>query len=174
MLQNFKQFVPSNVCLRCDGCCRFKEPDSRWRPHMTKEEQHMASRSGIAGKIFDGFGLSADERIGTMSCASGFLCRFFKEQDHTCGIYSVRPFECQLYPFLLGTEGEKTVLYVHLNCPHVQEHWGTSLYQEYAGYLKSYFKQPEVRDFLKHNLAVFTDYSAYRSELDYVGDISLE
>ena len=174
MLKNFKQFVSSNVCLTCDGCCRFKESDSRWRPHMTQEEQRIASASGIAGKIFDGLSVSADGKIGTMSCPGGFLCRFFKEEDHTCGLYSVRPFECQLYPFLLGKEGEKTVLYVHLNCPYVQEHWGTSLYKEYAAYLQNYLQQYEVQEFLRHNPAVFTDYSAYRAELDYVGAIFLE
>jgi Fe-S-cluster containining protein len=174
MLQNFKQFVPSNVCLNCDGCCRFKQSDSRWRPHMTKEEQRIALESKISGRIFDKLSVSADERIGTISCSSGFLCRFFKEQDHTCGIYSVRPFECQLYPFLLGKEGEQTVLYVHLNCPYVQEHWGTSLYKEYASYLQKYFQQPEVKEYLRNNSAVFTDYSAYCAELDYVGVISLE
>lgn len=174
MLGNFKQFVPSPVCLECDGCCRFKESDSRWRPHMTKEEQRIALQSNILGRIFDKLSVSADERIKTISCGGGFLCRFFKEQDHTCNIYTVRPFECQLYPFLLGKEGEKKILYVHLNCPHVQKHWGTALYKEYAVYLQNYFKQPEVKEFLRHNPSVFADYSADCVELDYVGAISLE
>ncbi|MCI0405004.1 MAG: phosphoribosylanthranilate isomerase [candidate division Zixibacteria bacterium] len=38
MPEELKQFVPQEVCLACDGCCRFKEDSSEWRPKVAKTE----------------------------------------------------------------------------------------------------------------------------------------
>ena len=168
MLKDFKQFVPSSVCLKCDGCCRFKESDSRWRPYIGEKEK------SVIEKIFGTNVVSSDVRIAATPCSEGFLCHFLNPTDNTCGIYNARPFECQLYPFLLGKEGEQAVLYVHLNCPYIQEQWGAQMYKEYAQYLQDFFRKKETREFLKQNPKLLTDYSSFRSELDHVCDIALE
>ncbi len=169
MFKDFKQFVTSSICLKCDGCCRFKEPDSRWRPYISEVE-----KKSVGQKIFGPSVVFPDGKIGTTPCASGFLCHFFNNKDNTCGIYHARPFDCQLYPFLLGKEQDTPVVYVHLNCPYVQEHFGTPVYQEYVEYLKEFFLKKNVRDFLAANPTLLTDYSSYHDELDYVCRISLE
>ncbi len=174
MLKDFKQFVPSAVCLQCDGCCRFKEVDSRWRPHITKDEKKAAALPALVDKVFGRNVIAPDGRINVTPCAQGFLCHFFNSQDKTCGIYHARPFECQLYPFLLGKEGDRAVLYVHLNCPFVQEHWGNSGYKAYAQYLQEFLNKGDVQKFLQQNPSLWTDYSAYRSELDYVCALSFK
>jgi Fe-S-cluster containining protein len=194
MLKNFKQFVPSNVCLKCDGCCRFKESDSRWRPYIGLSEMKEASHPSLPDRIFGPqaghsqmfgpqaghsqmFGkhvVGADHKINTTPCADGHLCHFLNPGDNTCGIYHARPFECQLYPFLLGREDNQAVLYVHLNCPHIQQHWNDESYQEYSRYLQEFFKRQEAKDFLKNNPSILTDYSEFRDELDTVCTIALE
>ncbi len=175
MFKDFKQFVGSSVCLKCDGCCRFKEAHSRWRPYITeKEKQIAATRLGVVEKIFGPNAVFSDGKIRTTPCGQGFLCHFLNNSDNTCGIYHARPFECQFYPFLLGKENGQAVLYVHLNCPYVQEHFGTSVYKEYTEYLKGFLSQKNVREFLQNNPMLLTDYSLYRDELDCVCGLSLE
>ncbi len=175
MFKDFKQFVASSICLQCDGCCRFKEADSRWRPYITEQEKQIAAtRLGVAEKIFGPNAVFPDGKIGTTPCAEGFLCHFLNDKENTCGIYHARPFECQLYPFLLGKENGQAVLYVHLNCPYVQEHFGTSVYKEYVEYLQGFFMEKNVREFLQKNPMLLTDYSLYRDELDCVCRLSLE
>ena len=40
---SLKQFVPSEVCLKCNGCCRYKQADSVWRPKLgQKDQRHLA------------------------------------------------------------------------------------------------------------------------------------
>jgi len=179
MIKDLKQFVPSSVCLKCDGCCRFKESDSRWRPYIAAKEMKEAAHPNLTDKIFGKHVVGPDSRINTTPCgfgadAEGHLCHFLNPKDNTCGIYHARPFECQLYPFLLGRESGKAVLYVHLNCPHVQEHWNGQGYKEYAQYLQEFFKRKDVVSFLKENPSLLADYSAFRNELDQVCTLSLE
>lgn len=164
MFEDFKQFVDSSVCLKCDGCCRFKEAESRWRPYIAQTE-----RKSVAGHI-----TPADGKIKTVPCADGFICCFFDNKENSCGIYHARPFECQLYPFLLGKENGQPALYAHLNCPYVQKHFGTPLYKEYVAYLREFFSRKNVLAFLRANPLLFADYSDSRDELDYIGAICLE
>lgn len=166
MIKNFKQFVPSSVCLKCDGCCRFKEADSRWRPHITQTERQEAAKPGLAQQVFAQHVIGPDQRINATPCGQGHICHFLDPQKNTCGIYHARPFECQLYPFLLGIEDGQKALFVHLNCPYIQEHFKSGAYEQYVQYLRQFFQQPSVRVFLEHNPSSFTDYSAYRDELD--------
>lgn len=174
MFEDFKQFVPSRVCLSCDGCCRFKEQDSRWRPYITPGEQKAAAKPAPAEKIFRAGVVSPDGRITATPCASGFICHFFNAADNTCGIYHARPFECRLYPFLPGLKDGQRRLYGHLNCPHVQQHWGSTAYREYTEYLKEFLRRKDVGEFLKQNPGLFSDYSAYAGELDDLGPLAAE
>lgn len=133
-----------------------------------------AAHPNLPEQIFAKHVVGAKSRINVTPCAEGFLCHFLNFKDNTCGIYHARPFECQLYPFLLGREADKIVLYVHLNCPHVQEHWGDDNYKEYTQYVQGFFKRADVVNFLKNNPGSISDYSAFRDELDTVCTISLE
>ena len=51
MKSNLNQFVPSEVCLHCDRCCRFKEENSAWRPKMAKEEIAQLRKHPKTSKI---------------------------------------------------------------------------------------------------------------------------
>jgi len=41
------QIVPSDVCLRCDVCCRFPERESFLRPYFTAQERERATTCGL-------------------------------------------------------------------------------------------------------------------------------
>jgi len=158
MLNNLKQFVPATICLLCDGCCRFKEESSLWRPKLNSNE--------LSSRIFERT-VAKDGRLKTCCVSKEHLCSFFNPEDHTCHIYTKRPFECQLYPFLLHHRDGKVVLSVHLLCPYVQQTKAKPIFQEYTKYLQNYFNRVEVRDYL-HNNFHLDDYSFYQDELEDV------
>jgi len=152
-----KSFVPSEVCLKCDGCCRYKEADSIWRP---------------AGGI------------KTIQTCGKHFCEFFNGKDSTCGIYAKRPFECSLYPFIISKTPDAVKVYAHLGCPYVQDHLpravlmpdirGSSDFDAYVVYLKEFFRRAETKGFLSRNKSMFHDYSFYAPELLHLFDLSFD
>ena len=165
---SLKQFVPSEVCLKCDGCCRYKEEDSAWRPKLGADDQNSLAALITAGGVLDGQGY-----IKTIKNCGKHFCRFLNQGDNTCGIYTKRPFECSLYPFILSRTPEAVKVYVHLSCPYVQDLLPSADYDAYVTYLKEFFGRADIREFLSRNKAMFHDYSPYAPELLYLFDISL-
>ena len=141
---SLKQFVPSRVCLKCDGCCRYKEADSIWRP---------------AGGI------------KTIQTCGKHFCEFFNGKDNICGIYAKRPFECSLYPFIISKAPDAAKVYAHLGCPYIQDHLPCSDFDAYVVYLKEFFRQAQTKEFLSRNKAMFQDYSLYAPELLHLFDL---
>jgi len=164
---SLKQFVPSDVCLKCDGCCRYKHADSIWRPKLGAEDQLSLGVLVTASDVLDERGY-----IKTIQNCGEHFCRFLKGADNTCGIYSKRPFECSLYPFIISQVQGFVKVYVHLSCPYVQDHLSRPDYDAHVEYLKGFFHRPEIRDFLYRNKAMFHDYSVYAPELLHLFDLS--
>jgi len=79
---SLKQFVPSEVCLKCNGCCRYKEADSAWRPKLGLRDQ-----VGLADLITAGDILDAQAYITTIQSCGEHFCRFLNAKDNTCGVY---------------------------------------------------------------------------------------
>ncbi len=148
---NLKQLVPSNVCLKCDGCCRFQSSDSTWRPKWDKREF-----------------VDDSDYVTTIADCGKHLCRFLNKADSTCKVYADRPFECALYPFLLSKNSDGINVYVHLACPYVQDNQGNAAIKDYIQYLKRFFEEQGTVDFLKRNTHLFSDYTPYAEELQHV------
>ena len=163
MSLQIRQFVPSEVCLQCDGCCRFKAADSPWRPKLGKEEA-----KGLAAIVTQKDWLDDDSHIRTLRHCGEDVCQFFNPGDHTCQVYSDRPFECSLYPFILSRSPQGVEVYVHLSCPFVQDTQGSTEFEEYKVYLKGYFQTAPVLDFLKRNAGLVHDYSPFLMELQHI------
>lgn len=164
---SLKQFVPSEVCLKCDGCCRYKEPDSAWRPKLGMRDQ-----ASLADQITGNSVLDAQGYVKTIQACGKHFCRFLNRGDNTCGIYTKRPFECSLYPFLFSQTSDTVKVYAHLSCPYVQDHLPRTEFNAYVAYLKEFFHRAETKEFLSHNKAMFHDYSPYAPELLYLFDLS--
>jgi Fe-S-cluster containining protein len=95
----------------------------------------------------------------------GFFCPFLKIEDNKCQIYATRPFECQLYPFLLTLRNKKVLLTVDLNCPYIREKLNTVEFKEYTDYLVKYLNSPACLKKLKENPQIL---QAYEEVLDVV------
>ncbi|MBN2831106.1 MAG: YkgJ family cysteine cluster protein [Candidatus Omnitrophica bacterium] len=161
-----KQFVPSEVCLKCQGCCRFKELSSVWSPCLLDEEIiSLIDKEGIPAAS-----LSIDRRLNLIPAENkeGFLCPFLKKGENKCQIYHMRPFECQLYPFLLSMRDKKILLTVDLNCPYVKDKIKSPEFNEYVDYLARYLNSPKQLCTLKENPQVIQAYE------DVLGVMELE
>ena len=99
------------------------------------------------------------KRINLIEYKDYFICPCFNPPDCKCRIYIKRPFECQLYPFLLTRQGDKPHLSQHNKCPYLNEVKEDRL-NKHIDYLRTEFKKEENINFLKQNPELFTEYPA--------------
>lgn len=126
-----KQFVPSDFCLKCFGCCRFAENPSIWAP----------AGCALAG--------NTDE----------FLCSNLSFEDNCCKIYNQRPLDCQLYPFLLIRKGGILQIGLHKACVFIEEKKAERAdIQKYARYLKGKLNTNRFVSLIQENAEVAADY----------------
>lgn len=134
-----KQFVPSDFCLKCFGCCRFRENPSIWGP---------------AGCTLAG---NTDE----------FLCSNLIVEDNCCKIYNQRPLDCQLYPFLLIRKGDILQIGLHKACVFIEEKKAERAdIQKYARYLKVKLNTSRFVSLIQENAEVAADYAENVEILD--------
>jgi Fe-S-cluster containining protein len=88
----------------------------------------------------------------------GYLCPFLNPADNICKAYLQRPFECQLYPFLLNLRHNKVILTIDLNCPYVKEKMNTPEFKEYVDYLTVFLNSPVQMEILKDNPHILQAY----------------
>ncbi|MFH1413443.1 MAG: YkgJ family cysteine cluster protein [Candidatus Omnitrophota bacterium] len=152
-----KQLIPEGFCLKCQGCCRFREQSSVWAPCLLDEEiQNLLDREDIPAAT-----LSMERRLGLIldPKQEGFICPFFNTKDNKCTVYSFRPFECQLYPFLISFRSDKVLLTVDLSCPYAKENINTKAFKEYTGYLTGFLNSPKQRKVFKENPQIIQAYA---------------
>lgn len=162
-----KQFVPQEYCLKCQGCCRFKEDNSVWSPCLLDEEIiGLIDKEGVPAAS-----ITVDRRLQPVPNPDGvgFICPFLGTKDNKCKIYSLRPFECQLYPFLINLRKGKVLLTVDLNCPYVYEKINTQETKDYIVYLAGYLNSPKMIKMLKDNPQIIQAYEEVRevAELNF-------
>ena len=157
-----KQLIPEDYCLKCQGCCRFKNTGSAWDACL------------LVGDIQE----LLDKNIppAFISCAKklipipnpqgeGFICTFLDLKDNRCKIYDLRPFECQLYPFLINLRREKVILTLDLNCPYVAANLKSNEFKKYTDYLISFLNSPSQLKLLKENPQII---QVYEEVLDII------
>ena len=117
------QLVPSRVCLSCEVCCRFPEADSFLRPYFTAEEIGRAVAAGIEAAHFsDRNGCQVS--LVSNSNGEGYHCPAFDPATSLCRIYDVRPLDCQIYPFAVmwNADRSRVVLGWDTKCPFMRDH----------------------------------------------------
>ena len=150
-----KQVVPQEVCLECQGCCRFQKIDSVWSPCLLDEEIQ-----DLLDKKIPPACISSNKKLLLIPNAqgTGFICSFFDAKDNKCKIYGFRPFECQLYPFLINRKDDKIFLALGLRCPFVKENLESQKFKEYIRYLTDFFNKPRIIKILKNNPQIIQAY----------------
>lgn len=125
-----KQLVPSDFCLKCQGCCRFAKNPSIWAPS----------------------GCQVVKNSGEYICAN-------LQADNHCKAYDRHPLDCQLYPFLLVRQGDSLRLALHKACSFIAEHRPeASALNGYIAYLKERLLADEIILALQKNPEIAADY----------------
>lgn len=151
-----KKFVPSEICLACQGCCRFKNIDSTWSVALLGSDIKRLLRHNIPPAL-----ITRDKRVA-LEPAKGeeyFFCSFLRRDNNSCRVYSFRPWECRLYPFLVQKKDNKTFLAVDLNCPYARSRFKTIDFNKYTLYLRLLLNSPRYLKTLKSNPHVFQEYA---------------
>lgn len=167
-----KQLVPQEFCLRCDVCCRFPQADSVWAPLFTKSEvKHLVENDILPPLVFtthpdqeQGVKEINPLKINLIAHEDYYICPCLEPREHKCKIYEQRPFECQLYPFLLVKSHGKFYLAKDIKCPYFKSgpEDKTKIYIEY---LKKELQTQKMLYFLNANLDLFTKYPVEDLEL---------
>ncbi|MFH0855624.1 MAG: YkgJ family cysteine cluster protein [Candidatus Omnitrophota bacterium] len=157
-----KQFIPESACLECQGCCRFKEIDSVWTPCLLEEEAQDLIDKDIPPAYIN---IQKKIRPVPDPKSGGFACAFLETESNKCKIYTMRPFECQLYPFLITLRNKKVILTVDLNCPYIKENLDKKEFQEHVSYLSAYLNAPKQLEMLRNNPQII---QAYEDVLDVI------
>ena len=166
--QPLPQLVPSRVCLSCEVCCRFPDPDSFLRPFFTQEEIAAAVEHGMApGHFSDSTGCQIS--VVAHPHGEGHLCPAFDAETSHCRIYEVRPLDCQIYPFTLMWNADHTavVLGWDQKCPFMMTEASTGIEtpqlthdaQAYASRIQERFEREEtLLDLVARNPKLVTPY----------------
>lgn len=157
-----KQFIPQGFCLKCQGCCRFSQENSVWAPCLLSEEIQ-----GLLDRNIPFVSISIEKRICPIPHPSqeGFVCPFLNIRENKCKIYDFRPFECQLYPFLINLRNKKALLTVDPNCPYVRDNLKSKEFKEHTEYLTAFLNSAEQIRIIKENPQII---QAYEEVLDLV------
>jgi Fe-S-cluster containining protein len=137
-----EQLIPKDFCLQCRGCCRFSQQQSVWQPHLLEEEKQSLGE------------------ISVVACPeeNNFICSNLVREDNKCRIYQSRPFECQLYPFLIDRKSHKIFLALDLNCAFARENSEGKRLKEYARRLAEFLQRKDHLDTLKNNPLLCQEY----------------
>jgi len=149
-----KQILPEKICLNCQGCCRFAQAATVWAPHLLDKEIKALSKKLATGLI------SCDKRILPVASNNRdiFFCPFLNQQDNKCKIYIHRPFECQLYPFLINRSAGKIYLAVDTNCHFAKEKFSAQPFKDHAAYLACLLTTGKFHRLLKDNPQIIQPY----------------
>ncbi len=155
-----KQIVPEDVCLECQGCCRFLEAESSWLPSLLNEEISALIQNPACKVI-----ISDKKKIKPVFSQknNNYLCYFLNPQENKCGIYPLRPLECQLYPFLINAYQEKVWLALDFNCPFAETHYETQEFIKYVEYLTGLLESVNFKKIFKDNPQIIQAYPNARN-----------
>ena len=147
------QLLPQDICLKCDGCCRFAQEESTWQPALLDAEIKIICKDNLLKQS-----ISPSKKIKSIPYKEGFICSCFDVGNNRCKIYNIRPLECRLYPFLINRSKEKTYLAVDLNCPYIKDKLEDKDFKDYVNYLINFFNLRSVSSAIKQNPRTFKDY----------------
>ena len=154
-----KQLIAHKFCLKCDGCCRFSQANTVWAPLFVKSEIKYLIKENFFS-LADFSNIAGRQRLQPLKHKDYFICPCFNPINHLCKIYKNRPFECQLYPFLLVKKDDKFYLAQDDKCLYISVCRKEKLSRRTA-YLEKKLNQKQTISFLKQNKELFNPLESY-------------
>ena len=154
------QIIPSEVCFTCDVCCRFLEVDSPLAPIFTEMEKQQAISIGVDITLFQPQADGKSSQIKLKAHKDFYICPFFEPDTSRCTIYGNRPFDCQLYPFALmfNKDRSSVVLGVDMLCPFGEAHHETDAFQQHLRHVIDFVESQEIYTLIAKNWSLIGDY----------------
>lgn len=154
------QIIPNTVCLSCDVCCRFLESDSPLAPIFTKKEMANVISQGADPDLFQPKDDGNSSQITLKPYKEYYICPFFKPETSECSVYSSRPIDCQLYPFTIMYNEDRSsiVLGVDMLCPFSESNLETASFKEHLRHVIEYVESDEVCTQIATNWSLIGDY----------------
>lgn len=154
------QIIPSEICFSCDVCCRFLEVDSPLAPIFTENEKQHAISQGTDPTLFQPQVDGKSTQIRLKSYQDFYICPFFEPGTSKCTIYANRPLDCQIYPFALMFNADKSsvVLGVDTLCPFGETHLETETFQQHIQHVIDYFESEAVSQQIMENWSLIGEY----------------
>lgn len=154
------QIIPTEVCFSCDVCCRFLEADSPLAPIFTEAERQQAIAHGAAPGLFRPWADGESSQIQLKPDKDFYICPFFEPETSHCTIYPIRPLDCQLYPFALmfNADRSEVVLGVDTLCPFGAAQLETEAFQQHIRHVIDYVESEKVTAQIATNWSLIGDY----------------
>lgn len=152
-IQGVPQLVPEAWCLQCKICCRFPDTQGVQTPTWSAQEADWAIRARGDPTWFQKEESSPSLHPRLESCGSDYRCPAFQNETNQCSIYSVRPLDCRLYPFVLtkNSADTKVMLAMDAKCPYIEAHGSDPATLDYIAKLLDYLERPAALEYLKSN-----------------------
>ncbi|MFH1245221.1 MAG: phosphatidylglycerol lysyltransferase domain-containing protein [Candidatus Omnitrophota bacterium] len=151
------QIVPPQVCLKCEVCCRYLSPATIYVPYFFPEEiKNIHPEEGD----FTAAGSALDFKPLPVTHKDCYICRFFVPQENKCRIYSHRPYDCRLYPFMItyAQDYQSIVLVLDTKCPYCQDKFNTQEFKSYGESLLKALDSPLMAGRVKENRNFISDF----------------
>ena len=148
------QIVPESWCLQCKICCRFPAAEGVQAPTWSALEAEWASGNDQRESWFRPAADHSPTLLPELRHnEQGCQCPAFENLTNSCSIYSVRPLDCRLYPFVLAKDasGMRVVLAMDTKCPYIQAHGTGPEVVEFTSRLARYLESPTALKYLRIN-----------------------
>ena len=150
------QFIPGDVCLKCDVCCRFLEVTTPYAPFFLPEEAEKLAEN------FTKIGSKTDLKPlpVRMACGKSFKCRFFEEASNSCRVYATRPLDCMLYPFMVTYDKtrESVILALDTKCPYTKNKYDSPDLKTCAGHISEALEDTRLSGIIAKNRVFINDF----------------
>jgi Fe-S-cluster containining protein len=147
------QLIPQEICLKCKVCCRYTEPWSIWAAFVLKEEKGNRCYWSVSPEFIQSYGF----RIKPRKQKERYICPFFINQTNSCDIYASRPFDCQLYPFVItySPDYSKIILAADKQCPFIADGENTPLINKHIMLIKDILENEDFAAIVYQNKGIF-------------------
>ncbi|MCM8783751.1 MAG: phosphatidylglycerol lysyltransferase domain-containing protein [Candidatus Omnitrophica bacterium] len=150
------QFIPQEICLKCEVCCRFIDEFSPWAPFILKGEIDKYKCYKFLPSFINSYGIN----LRGIKNRNFYVCPFFNSNQKKCLIYNERPLDCRLYPFVLFYNEDYTEVHlgIDLQCPYLRDK-DMNIFLNFAKRLKSILENEENFETVYQNPGLIMDYN---------------
>ena len=128
----------------------FLEVDSPLAPIFTNDEKEYLISLLTDSSIFRLREDGKSSQIKLRPYKDYYICPFFDIETSKCTIYANRPLDCQLYPFALMYNADRScvVLGVDMLCPYSEKYFETAEFQQHLQKVIDYIETDEVKEII--------------------------